>query len=137
MRRLVQLLTVPLLATFVALAACQNESEGYPCSTDNNNDDCADGLVCEKPPNPSATNAPEVCCPQPGQPATTPECSVNGQVDGGNPTPPDASTFPETSTDGVAPEATTSDAPHESSSAADTGGSSGDTGASSSDAGPG
>jgi hypothetical protein len=116
MRRLVPFLSVPLLAMLVALVACQNESEGYPCSTDNGNDDCADGLVCEKPPNPSATNAPEVCCPQPGQPATTPECSLGGQVDAGNPAPPDGSTFPETST-----EATTSDAPHESSSTTDSG----------------
>jgi len=40
------------------------------------------------PPNPSATNAPEVCCPQAGQAPTTPECSVNGQVDAGNSTAP-------------------------------------------------
>ncbi len=130
MRRLFTFLSVPLLVAFAALVACQNESEGYPCSTKNNNDDCADGLVCVTPPNPGATNAPAVCCPQAGQPATTPECSLNGQVDAGNPAPPDASTFPETSTDSVAPEATTTDAPHDSSEATDTG-------VSSSDAGPG
>ncbi len=126
MRRLFPFLSVPLLVTFVTLVACQNESEGYPCSKQNGNDDCDDGLECvQPPPNPSATNAPAVCCPQPGQPATTPECSLNGQVDAGNPAPPDASTFPETST-----EATTSDAPHDSSGATDTG-------SSSTDAGPG
>jgi hypothetical protein len=131
MRRLFPFLSVPLLVTFVTLVACQEESEGYPCSKQNGNDDCADGLECvQPPPNPSATNAPAVCCPVPGQPATTPECSLNGQVDAGNPAPPDASTFPETSTDGIAPEATTSDAPHDTSSTTDTG-------SSSSDAGPG
>jgi hypothetical protein len=134
MRRLFPFLSVPLLVTFVSLVACQEESEGYPCTLLNGNDDCADGLECVHTPNPSATNATEVCCPVPGSPATTPECSLNGQVDAGNPAPPDASTFPETSTDGIAPEASTSDAPHDSSSATDTGSGASD---GSSDAGPG
>jgi hypothetical protein len=98
MRRLLSFLTVPVLATFVVLSACASESEGYPCSQSNGNDDCNDGLQCVVPPNPNATNAPMVCCPVQGQPATTPECSVSGRIDAGNPAQPDGSTFPETST---------------------------------------
>jgi hypothetical protein len=133
MRRHVPLLSVPVIATFVALAAlvalaaCQTESEGYPCSTLNGNNDCTSPLVCVTPPNPNATNAPQVCCPPAGQAPTTPECTLNGQVDAGNPAPPDGSTFPESGTDGPKPEAAST---QDSSSPADTG-------TSSSDAGPG
>jgi hypothetical protein len=136
MRRLVQTLTASSFATLVALAACQSESEGYPCSSKNNNDDCADGLICVTPPNPSATNAPEVCCPQAGQAPTTPECSVNGQVDAGNSTAPDGSTFPETSTDGRASDASTTDA-HVSEASTTDASSTTDSGASPGDGGPG
>jgi hypothetical protein len=134
MRRPVRFLSVPALATSVAFAAlvalssCASESEGYPCSTENGNNDCNDGLVCEKPPNPSATNAPEVCCPQSLSQATTPECSLNGQVDAGNPAPPDGSTFPEAATTDGGHEATTSDAAGEASSSGDSSSSPGDAG---------
>jgi len=128
MRRLVPFLSVPVLAAMVALAAlaaCASESEGYPCSPLNNNDDCNDGLRCITPPNTSATNAPAVCCPVQGVAPTTPECTVNGAVDAGNSAPPDSSTFPESSTE-AAPadanqEATTSDSATEASSTTDAG----------------
>lgn len=115
-------------AALVALSACASESEGYPCSIDNGNNDCDNGLVCEKPPNPSVTNAPEVCCPQSLSQATTPECSLNGQVDAGSPAPPDGSTFPEAAATDSSHEATTSDAKTDASPAGDS---------SSGDAGPG
>ncbi len=114
MRRLVPFLSVPVLATMVSLAvaACASESEGYPCSPLNNNDDCDDGLRCITPPNSSATNAPDVCCPVQGVAPTTPECTVNGGVDAGNSAPPDGSTFPEASTE-TSIEAPSGDAPQE------------------------
>jgi hypothetical protein len=96
--RLAFSLVVCLLSTVVTVGACSNESEGQPCSTANGNDDCDDGLVCVKPPNSAATNAPTVCCPQDLSQATTPECSVPSFTLG------DGSTAaPETSTSGDGP----------------------------------
>ncbi len=116
------------LAAIVALPACASESEGYPCSQDNGNNDCDDGLQCVTPPNHSATNAPSVCCPVNLSQATTPECTVNGQIDSGSPAPPDGSTFPEAAVTEGGREATTSDAKTDTSSGGDS---------SSGDAGPG
>lgn len=93
--RLASFLAVAVVSALIGLAACSNESEGQPCSLFNGNNDCNNGLVCETPPNLGATNAPTVCCPPAGQPASTPECSLSGQLDAGNPTPPDSSTFPD------------------------------------------
>lgn len=108
---LAPLLSIPLLAALVAFAACSNEAEGQPCSPDNGNDDCQNGLACMAPRNAHATNAADVCCPPDPSQATTTECTANGSVDGGNPAPPDGSTVPDTSmaTDSHA-ESTTSDA---------------------------
>jgi hypothetical protein len=96
--RLAPLLSVPLFAAVVAFSACSNEAEGEPCSPDNGNDDCVNGLACIPPRNSHATNAADVCCPPDPTQATTPECTANGSVDGGNPAPPDGSTMPDTST---------------------------------------
>jgi hypothetical protein len=96
--RLAPLLVAPLLAAFVAVAACSNEAEGEPCSTDNGNNDCQDGLECIPPRNQQATNATDVCCPPNPAQATTPACTVNGSVEAGNPAPPDGSTMPESAT---------------------------------------
>lgn len=96
--RLAPLLSLLLAAALVAVVACSNESEGQPCSPDNGNNDCQDGLACVQPPNHEATNAPYVCCPPPGGASpTTSECTVNGSVEAGNPAPPDGSTVPDTS----------------------------------------
>ncbi len=115
-------------AALVALSACASESEGNPCRSTMAMTTVSNGLVCEKPPNPSVTNAPEVCCPQSLSQATTPECSLNGQVDAGSPAPPDGSTFPEAAATDSSHEATTSDAKTDASPAGDS---------SSGDAGPG
>jgi len=114
--RLAPLLSVPLLAALVTVAACSNEAEGEPCSPDNGNDDCQDGLACIPPRNAHATNAADVCCPPDPTQATTSECMANGSVDGGNPAPPDGSTVPDTSmaTDSAG-DSTTSDVKSESS----------------------
>jgi hypothetical protein len=98
--RLASSLVVGLLSVAITIGACSNESEGQPCSTANGNDDCNDGLVCVKPPNAAATNAPTVCCPQDLSQATTTECSVPSFTLG------DGSTAaPETSTSGDGPAA--------------------------------
>jgi len=96
--RLVTLVSVPLLAAFVVVAACSNEGEGEPCDPDNGNNDCQDGYACVVPPNPNATNAPHVCCPGEGQSPTTPECTVNGNVKTGDASPPPDSALPESAT---------------------------------------
>jgi hypothetical protein len=102
--RLTPLLAAALLPALASFPGCSSESEGQPCSLANGNNDCNNGLICETPPNGNATNAPAVCCPPAGQPASTPQCSLSGQLDAGNPGAPDSSTFPDTSvsSDGAA-----------------------------------
>ncbi len=110
-----------LVALAVVVSACSNEGEGEPCSQQNGNNDCNDGLVCVPPVNPRATNAPSVCCPAPPAQGTQPACIEPGTgVDGSTSAPPDASTFPEGSADGRGGEAS-SDAPSEAASDAQDG----------------
>jgi hypothetical protein len=80
-----------MAATLVVAAACNDQSEGYPCDPHNGNNDCSDGLACVATPNTRATNAGDVCCPvAPAQP-TTSACSQSNLVDAGNPAVPEAS----------------------------------------------
>jgi hypothetical protein len=84
-------LTVPVFATVLALA-CSNQSEGQPCDPNNGNNDCNSNLICRTPPNPNATNAPDVCCPQDLSQATTSECTAANNLQDASPAPPDGQT---------------------------------------------
>lgn len=66
-----------LVVAFVALwaGACSNQGEGERCSLDNNNEDCASGLRCQKI---EGQDSP-LCCPPPDRPSTVAAC-IPGQV---------------------------------------------------------
>lgn len=55
--------------------ACSNQGEGERCDPDNNNEDCASGLTCQKI---QGQESP-LCCPPPPNPATVSAC-IPGQL---------------------------------------------------------
>jgi hypothetical protein len=118
MRRptLLSLLTVPVLAAGLVIAACSDEGEGQPCDPragNNGSDDCQSGLTCQTENLPSPR-----CCPPDRSQATTPECAIpSGGVDA-SPAPPDAKTMDTSTQDspGEAQGEAAADAPAEGSS---------------------
>ena len=69
---LVGLTLVGVSAIF--MGACSNQAEGDRCDTQNGNDDCQDGLVCEPGKN--------ICCPQDPATATEPACQAPSTAGG-------------------------------------------------------
>ncbi|HEX7669780.1 MAG TPA: hypothetical protein VF395_09365, partial [Polyangiaceae bacterium] len=78
--------------SFVALAllaasACSDQAEGDRCAPENNDTDCASGLICKRLSELGVTGDARktgVCCPPPnGSPPTSPYClGQNSQIPG-------------------------------------------------------
>jgi hypothetical protein len=112
--RIVSIVLCLALGGLGVVTACSNYGEGERCEIANNNDDCQSPLQCT----PAAQlNAPfkgaDRCCPVDRTTATHPACTVLQSSIGGDSAPP-----PET---GPGTDATTTDAPVETSTPADTG----------------
>lgn len=90
MRQKRTLFSVPLLAAALVVAnACADQGEGERCSKDNDNADCAAGLVCTQAANLSGSGptGSALCCPPIGVPATVDACQARVVLflDGGGP----------------------------------------------------
>lgn len=77
MRRLSFALSLSVLATlFVFLGqGCSAQGEGQRCNIGNNNDDCADGLVCKS--SRELGGSADICCPETGT-SDAAECIPGG-----------------------------------------------------------
>lgn len=88
---------------WIAVAACSNMDEGERCQVANNNDDCADGLICLPATQVnSAYNTSDRCCPPDRTQATHPACKLGqNPVAGDSAPPPDTGpvTTPDAQTD--------------------------------------
>ena len=69
--------------------ACANQSEDGHCDQNNNNDDCASGLTCQKIEGQESA----LCCPPPSTPAKVSAC-IPGQVTHTDSGPKDAPSSP-------------------------------------------
>jgi hypothetical protein len=91
---------LPLLAAALVVAnACSDQGEGERCSKDNDNTDCAAGLVCTQAANlsGSAPIGSALCCPPIGVPPTVDACQPKigvGLDGGGNQPLPEAGSGP-------------------------------------------
>ena len=91
-----------LLLLAVAMAgagACSNQGEGQRCDKNSGDSDCATGLVCttiQSTTSGGSAGAPQgqlpaaVCCPPPGQSATTQACSAVTSIFDAGTVPADA-----------------------------------------------
>lgn len=79
-----------LAGVIFLLVACSQQAEGDRCQLDNNNDDCADGLVCTGSTNlpiaqrGTATDREGRCCPADRTQATVAACAANASTPGGD-----------------------------------------------------
>lgn len=66
MRRLPFALSLSVLATLFAFLGqgCSAQGEGQRCNIGNNNDDCAEGLVCKS--SRELGGSADICCPETG-----------------------------------------------------------------------
>jgi hypothetical protein len=69
-RRLLAAIAFASFTAFLFAAGCGKQGEGERCDTQNNDDDCAEGLVCVSKSDLHG-NA-DICCPPSG--STNPEC---------------------------------------------------------------
>ena len=100
-RKIAAVVTVYALGGWLVLSACSNNAEGERCQVNNNNDDCADGLIClaSSQVNPSY-NSSDRCCPVDRTTASHPACTLlQNPVAGDSQPPPDTGPAnPETGT---------------------------------------
>ena len=75
-----------LLFASAALLDCSAQGEGARCNADNNDADCADGLVCKRAAE-LGGNA-DICCPTDDSKATSDECVPNGNGGSTSSSPP-------------------------------------------------
>ena len=109
---------VVLAGVFTIVAACSNQGEGERCELGNNNDDCADGLVCTDSKI-LGTNEPRCCPPELLNPTTT-TCRPPVQTVGDSAPPPDTGPPPVNDAASDA-DATPNDAAAEAADASDSG----------------
>lgn len=91
MKRTVSWISAAALLVTLGLmgaVACSNQGEGERCDQNNDNEDCASGLRCQKIEGQSSP----LCCPPVGQPASVSAC-IPGQ-----PLLPEASTTSDSAT---------------------------------------
>jgi hypothetical protein len=91
MKRTVSWISAAALLVTLGLmgaVACSNQGEGERCDPNNDNEDCASGLTCQKIEGQSSP----LCCPPAPQPASVSAC-IPGQ-----PLQPDASTTSDAAT---------------------------------------
>jgi hypothetical protein len=88
-RKIAAVVTAFALGGWLVLSACSNNAEGERCQVNNNNDDCADGLIClaSSQVNPSY-NSSDRCCPVDRTKATHPACTLLQNPVGGDSAPP-------------------------------------------------
>jgi hypothetical protein len=90
-RKIAAVVTTLGMSGWLVLSACSNSAEGERCQVNNNNDDCADGLVClaSSQVNPSY-NSSDRCCPVDRTTASHPACTLlQNPVAGDSAPPPD------------------------------------------------
>jgi hypothetical protein len=90
-RKIAAVVTALTVSGWFVLSACSNSAEGERCQVNNNNDDCADGLVClaSSQVNPSYNSA-DRCCPVDRSTASHPACTLlQNPVAGDSAPPPD------------------------------------------------
>ncbi|MEZ4443263.1 MAG: hypothetical protein R3B72_29475 [Polyangiaceae bacterium] len=75
-------LTLCLMGAFMASPGCGRQGEGERCDADNNDDDCADGLICRRGTD-LGRNA-DVCCPEDVAAATAIDCIPASDGSGGS-----------------------------------------------------
>ena len=107
-----------LAAGWLVLAACSNQAEGERCETNNNNDDCADGLVCTSGATLRTNEAR--CCPPDLATATVAVCRPPLQSLPDSAPPPDTGPPPTTDA-GSDADATTDGAVDDAADASDSG----------------
>jgi hypothetical protein len=98
---------IPLFVFALAFAACQQQGQGAPCSTENGSNDCQSGLTCVSVSGVDGTR----CCPS--GPSTSSDCTSSGtSVDANAPPSGDGSSGADSGGDATVPDAS-GDAPFE------------------------
>ena len=90
-RKIAAVVTSLVVGGWLVLTACSNMAEGDRCQTENNNDDCQDGLICLSKANVNqGYNNSDRCCPPNRSTATHPACTqLQNPIAGDSAPPPD------------------------------------------------